>query len=378
MTGNYLTEDYLKRIHGVIGEWLQPKNRDLSEAIDRTVKEGYFSFADISHQLRSLKKRVTLESLAAWSEKNRLVPGELAGRKALCLHAGNLPFVGFQDFLACLITGIQYTGKISRKDPYLLPSLLKTLKTNGVGAGAKSVAGVSDSGDEEGMTWSTDIDSLFGANADCVLFSGSGRSVKQVRRRIGELKLAKPEADYLVRTAHFSLAYIDSEDPKTMQDLTEAVFRYGGKGCRSVAVVISPYEFEKVKCSFTDYIESFWLKNPQHNKPQLSLFYRYAYNKAVGHSQSWLDDFLIEETTEAPDHDFVLHWVTGDEQTIPYFISQYGSGLQSVYVIRKGADISGLDKKCEMLSTAQNPPIDWEPDGIDTIEWLLDRFRDST
>ena len=120
-----------------------------------------------------------------------------------------------------------------------------------------------------------------------------------------------------------------------MQQLTEAVFRYGGMGCRSVKIVIAPVSLESIKCEFTDYIESFWLKNPQHKKPPASLFYRFACNKGVGIEQSWLDDFLIEETEKKPEHDFVLHWIEGGPEKLKEVVTRLQPGFAKRLFERK-------------------------------------------
>jgi len=348
--------DHVKRILDAVDDWLRPDNYSLKEAIDRTVNEGFFSFPDIKHRVMALKKTLDGEAICNWAEENQLTPGELANREVLCLHAGNLPMVGIQDLIATALTGVRYRGKISRKDPYLLPTFLEKLKSHKV---------------LDDMVWSSDINALQGCKAGAVLFSGAGRSVEMVREAVKDLNLADKKARYLIRTAHYSIAFIDSADPATMHDLTEAVFRYGGQGCRSVAVVIAPFSLDSTACHFTDYVEAFWLKNPQHKKPSPSLFHRYAYNRAVGHSQSWLDDFLIEQTENAPEHDFVLHWISGDKEKVTDFVNLHGSGLQSVYVPRKNLHIPGIQKPLELLSDAQTPPINWKPDGIDPIKWLM-------
>lgn len=347
-------------ILSAIDAWLRPDNQNLREAIDKTVHENLFSYSDIKHRILSLKRVLNREDIRDWVKKSGIKPRSANDKRILCLHAGNLPLVGFQDALAVLLSGASYVGKVSGKDPWLLPSFLKEVR----GAG------------RDNMRWSTDLPSLKGAQADAVLFSGSARSVDEVLHSIDELELLKVNSPSLIRTAHYSLAYIDNIQPKTMEDLTEAVFRYGGKGCRSVAVVISPFSLNDEKCGFTDYVESFWMKNPQHHKPDPSLYHRYAYNKAVGHPQSWLDDFLIEETQMKPDKEFVLHWIRGGVEKVSEFVDKYGSGLQSVYVSHSDIKLPGLERDTELLSKAQCPPIDWKPDGVDTLQWIKSVTRD--
>lgn len=351
--------NHLIKLQEAVDDWLRPDNDDLRNAIEMTVNHGFFSIEDVKHRIRSLKKSITPDSLKSWFFANISDQDLPTDMDVLCLHAGNIPLVGTQDVLACALTGVKYSGKISRKDPYLLPSLLRKLDGHGI---------------LNNPEWSTKIEDFKGCRADCILFSGSAGSVKDVDRIISEFKLAKSDAEYLIRTAHYSVAVIDSTDSETMENLVEAVFRYGGRGCRSVAVVIAPFSLDSIKCELTDYIEAFWLKNPQHKKPPPSLFHRYAYNSAVRHPQAWLDDFLIEQTEMLPEQEFVMHWVVDEPRKVLEFTSVYGEGLQSVYFNRHELLPNSMAMNHELLVNAQNPPINWKPDGLDTINWLMDCF----
>lgn len=346
---------HINKISKAIDAWLQPDNSDLRKAIDRTVEEELFSFEDIKHQIRILKSTLHKKNLELWAERSGLKHNSVHQEKVLCLHAGNLPLVGLQDLLAVVLTGGDYYGKISKKDPYLLPTLLnKFLEVNLI----------------KEHQWSLDLDEFSGIQMDGVLFAGSESSAQEVKSTLKSLKIIDDKALALMRTAHFSIAYIENNDPQTMEDLTEAVFRYGGTGCRSVAIVVAPFHLDSEKCEFTDYIESFWLKNPQHQKPDDSLFYRYAYNKALEIPQAWLNDFLIEENISHPKEKFLLYWVKGDFDTLSDLVSRYDDGLQSVYSTSGyiGKEVGGYH--VEPLSQAQAPPIWWKPDQIDTIKWL--------
>ncbi|TVQ02151.1 MAG: hypothetical protein EA359_12450 [Balneolaceae bacterium] len=350
------TDQHISNIADAITEWLQPDNFTLREAIDNTVNGGYFGFEDVKHRILTLKSTLKKGDLHTWAQRSGLRLNSLENKKILCLHAGNLPLVGIHDLLAVVMTGGTYIGKLSRKDPYLLPSLINKLELH------KLI---------ENAQWAGRLDKLAGGSpADALLFSGSGKSVKNVEDRLSELMLISGSTPKLIRTANFSIAFITDNNPETMQDLTEAVFRYGGSGCRSVAIVVAPFHLNSEKCSFTDYIESFWLNNPQFNKPPKSLEYRYAYNHAMKIPQAWLQDFLIEENLDIPQEKYILHWVKGDFNTLENVVSRFGNGLQSVY------STSGfIGKKAgpyiiEPLSQAQSPPIWWKPDQTDTITWL--------
>lgn len=348
-------QKHIDQVSHAIEEWLQPDNSDLKEAIDKTVAEGFFSFQDIKHQILVLKSSLQKKNLEIWAERSDLEFNRLNKKKILCLHAGNLPLVGIQDLLAVVLAGGNYFGKISKTDPYLLPSLLKIfvnfnlIKEN---------------------QWSIELKEFSEKPMDAVLFAGSESSAKEVKSLLKSLKIIDDQIPTLMRTSYFSMALIGDNDPETMKDLTEAAFRYGGTGCRSVAIVVAPYNLNDEKCKFTDYIESFWLENPQLQKPNEILFHRYAYNKAIGIPQAWLNNFLIEENISQPQEKFLLYWVKGDLNTFIRLVSKYSEGLQSLYSTSNyiGREIEGFP--IEPLSLAQSPPIWWKPDQIDTIEWL--------
>lgn len=344
---------HIELIEQATKEWLQPDNVELKQAIERTVEEGLFSFEDIKFQIRSLKQKVDQGQVSEWAKRIQLSEKKNAtGTTVLCLHAGNLPLVGFQDALGSVLSGADYHGKLSSKDPYLLESYLMKLKSHDI----NNVKGNS-----------VNLTSFNGLKADKVLFAGSQKSVEDVKARLVEIDAVSEKTDYVIRTAKFSMAYLENEDPQTLRDMIESVFRYGGKGCRSVAVIVSPYTLSKVKCHFTDYVEEFWLKNPQHQKPTPKLAYQFAYNKAIHRDQAWLDDFLVQATDEFPSQDFTLHWVQGDVSKLKELESTFGEAVQTIYT--SGNPIDGI--KSEWLSTAQSPDLWWQPDGVEVIDVII-------
>ncbi len=337
---------HITQVSKAARKWLQPDNISLKRAIEQTVDEKLFSFEDIKFQIRALKQKIDAGQVEEWARRVGLSEEKNSiGKKVLCLHAGNLPLVGFQDALATILSGAECYGKLSRKDPHLLPTFLEELMSN-----------VSDSK----VTYSTRMEGFADIKSNKVLFAGSQTSVDPVKKELSRLNATTNETEFVIRTAKFSMAYITNEEPETITDLVEAIFRYGGQGCRSVAVVVSPIRFNQLKCHFQDYIESFWLKNPQLKKPDEALAYQFAYNKAIDRPQAWLDDFLIQESEDFPELDFTLHWVQGNESKLMKLKEQFGGAVQTVYTA--GERIEGV--KTEFLSQAQTPDLWWEPDGI--------------
>ena len=352
---------HIKNLSKAIDSWLRPDNLDLKNAIEKTVEEGFFSFPDIKHRIRVLKSTLRKIDLETWAERSGLKYQSLINKNILCLHAGNIPLVGLQDLLAVALTGGQYNGKISKNDPYLLPTAIQKFEEYEM---------------IEETQWSHNLQYFTEKKMDAILFAGSQDSAARVKSLLESLRMIQSDTPSLYRTAHYSIAFVEDNNPETMQDLTEAVFRYGGTGCRSVAIVVAPYHLNDEKCRFTDYVEAFWLRNPQMSQPNESLFYRYAYNKAIGIPQAWLNDFLIEENHSHPKQKFILYWVKGGINELSELTEKYKNGLQSVYSTSSfiGEEVSGY--RIEPLSQAQEPPFWWKPDKIDTISWLQKKVAD--
>lgn len=340
--------DIQKRIDTILeatDNWLRSDNHYLMDAIDRTVREGYFSFEDVKYAIRAIKDSINRTALEEWCDRAGLdAQKNISDQNVLCLHAGNLPLVGFQDAFATLLSGARYTGKISRKDPYLLPTFLNEVKKTALWT-------------DMDVQWTHRLHDFEDMQNDAIIFAGSGSSVPGVKEAIQKWNLSKPKTRYLIRTAHFSIAYLDRKDERTMQDLVESIFRYGGKGCRSVAIVVSPFSLDEIKCELTDYVESFWLDNPQHASPSPKLRQQYAYNKAIERPQAWLDYFLLQEGGIELDQDFICYWTSGDESTVASLAKEYSDQLQSIYVPHPDLTVPGWEDRTEYLSDAQQPPF---------------------
>lgn len=346
-----------KNIEGVVNSWLNSGSELLQKAIKQTTGEGLFSIEDINFQLEVFKENLKNGQIHEWVNHSVLKSEHaVQGKKVLCLHAGNLPLVGFQTALAIILSGADYHGKLSRKDPYLLASFLEEVQKLRSG---------------QTIEYSTDLRHFKDLQADKVVFAGSQESVPEVKNEVATIKVAKKEASYIIRTAKFSMAYLSEWNLQIKEELVEAMLRYGGKGCRSVAVVVAEFGLLEIREELEEAIHSFWKENPQHLKPSPDLKYLMAYNKAVDRGQLWLQDFLIQETDELSDTDFTVNWVKGDLEKVRELRMKFGELVQSVYT--DGPKIEGL--KTELLSSAQKPPIWWKPDGVDVIEALTKKER---
>ena len=336
-------------------DWLHEYGSGIQEARERTASEQFFPIHDVNYSLRCFERQVTEDRILSWLDEQRINDSlQITPQKILCLHAGNLPMVGLQDVLACLLLRHEYYGKISRKDPFLIPSFLEFWMKRYP---------------DESAVWSTDLDHYRQLQADAVLFSGSPGTVPEVRKLLRQSAIVGDKTKYLIRTAHFSMAYLDRNDPAHLKSLAEAIARYEGSGCRSVAIVVSPISLRSIQCHMTDFFEAFWTDNPAVSKMSTRLKYRMAYNKAVLRPQAMLDSFLIEESDPDLEED-VIYWQEGDTKKVNELADRFSDQLQNIYVTGNHIMIRGWEDRTDLLSRAQCPAISWKPDGTDVLGWL--------
>jgi hypothetical protein len=328
--------------------WLYKDNEELNRQIQLTIDAG-FEKSDVFHALRWVHRQVTEEHLKNWYQV--ISNDNVQPKKVLFFHAGNLPLVGFQDVIAALLSGHHYLGKLSRKDPYLLKGFLDTFKK------------ITPS---YHLKYSSDVVDFYGEMADALVFSGSEKSSKEIVQICTNQQMIQNNAKQLIRTAHFSVAVIDDRSPKTMEDLVEAVLRYKGEGCRSVKLIIAPFDLYDHSCEVTDYVESWWT-NTKRGIDSLSDggSYYYAYYRSLGKPMMKWENKVVIQTMPSRLETDVVYWIKGDKSILDYLRSRYGNQIQTIYYssVNDG-------KESELLEKAQFPDLNWKPDGVDVLQWL--------
>lgn len=132
--------------------------------------------------------------------------------------AGNLPLVGFHDWLAVLVSGHRALVKLSDKDPYLLPHLAKKLEEFGVGEGVTRFA--------ERLK-----------DFDAVIATGSNNTARYFRQYFEKYP-------HIIRGNRTSVAVLHSDETTDeLRALADDIFAYFGQGCRSVGKVYVPADY---------------------------------------------------------------------------------------------------------------------------------------
>lgn len=160
------------------------------------------------------------------------LPDKLSNPNLLIIMAGNIPLVGFHDFLCALLCGYDVTVKLSSKDAVLLPWLYGELER--LCPAVRERATFIRSKEELQKIKKTDI--------KAVLATGSSSTVEMINREFAGVPV-------LSRGSRFSFALLKGDETEEQTDaLCDDMFLYYGLGCRSVSNLLVPigYDFTKI------------------------------------------------------------------------------------------------------------------------------------
>ncbi|MGB0891316.1 MAG: acyl-CoA reductase [Flavobacteriaceae bacterium] len=194
-------------------------------------------------------KALTKSNITKWVINENL--GTNDAKKVAVIMAGNIPLVGFHDFLSVLITGHSVLVKQSSNDKHLLPFLAKYLEY--VEPELKGNITFT----EEKLT-----------DFDAVIATGSNNTARYFEYYFKD----KPS---IIRKNRNSVAVITgNESEEDFENLSEDVFRYFGLGCRSVSKLFVPKEY-----NFDNFFKGMY--NQQEIINNAKYANNYDYNKAV-------------------------------------------------------------------------------------------------
>jgi len=212
-------------------------------------KNTWFTKNNILFSLNSLSKTLTKSNLNAFTKNQNL--NIESTKKVAIIMAGNIPLVGFHDFLSVLISGHSVLVKQSSNDKHLLPFLAKYLEYVEEGFKGKITF------TEEKLT-----------DYDAVIATGSDNTARYFEYYFKD----KPS---IIRKSRNSVAVITGKE--TEEDfikLSDDVFQYFGLGCRNVSKLYVPKDY-----NFDHFFTGMYVKKDIINNAKYAN--NYDYNKAV-------------------------------------------------------------------------------------------------
>jgi hypothetical protein len=210
---------------------------------------GWYTPENVYFSIQSWSKALTAENLDKWLSAYNFNEGK--SKNVGLILAGNIPLVGFHDFLSVLISGNNVLIKTSSNDQFLLPFLAKYLIAV----------------DPEFANKITFVEGKL-ENFDAVIATGSNNTARYFEYYFKD----KPS---IIRKNRNSVAVLNGEETKEqLIALGEDIFRYFGLGCRNVSKLFVPkgYSFNAFFEAIFEYQDIIHYEKYANN---------YDYNKAV-------------------------------------------------------------------------------------------------
>ncbi|WP_439151213.1 acyl-CoA reductase [Winogradskyella sp.] len=298
---------------------------------------GWFTNENISFALNNWSNALTINNINTWIDKYNFNTKE--PKKIAIIMAGNIPLVGFHDFLSVLITGHHVLVKQSSNDKHLLPILAKYLEH--VEPQLKGRITFTEGKLE---------------NFDAVIATGSNNTARYFEYYFKD----KPS---IIRKNRNSVAVLTGNETKEqLKALSEDIFRYYGLGCRNVSKLFVPEGY-----NFDAFFNAVYKWHPIIHEAKYAN--NYDYNKAV---------YLMSEF-DMLDNGFLMlkEDVSYASPIATVFYEHYKDidGLKAKLAAEK-ENIQCIVNDCFKLNevdfgSTQNPQL-WDyADNVDTVEFLL-------
>ena len=298
---------------------------------------GWFTEENIKFALASWNESLTQSNISKWLKPYNI--NQTEPKQVAIIMAGNIPLVGFHDFLSVLILGHHVLVKQSSNDKHLLPYLAKYLEF--VEPEFKGKIAFT----EEKM-----------ANFDAVIATGSNNTSRYFEYYFK----GKPS---IIRNNRNSVAVLTgNETHEDLKNLSEDIFRYYGLGCRNVSKLFVPKDY-----NFDAFFEGMYHWHPIIEKAKYAN--NYDYNKAV---------YLMSEFNMLENGFFMIKEDESHASPIATLFYEYYKTAES---LKEKLEAEKTNIQCivskgfienEIPFGATQKPKLWDyADSVDSVEFLL-------
>jgi hypothetical protein len=319
------------------------KQNEFTSVMEEAANQNlWFASRFIEHAMASIGTSLKEEKLRQWLEpyipRLRRIQSY---KKVAVINAGNIPLVGFHDFLCVMFSGHHYMGKLSSSDKVLLPAIAGWLTQI-----------------EPGIQGRFEFIEEKLAGFDAVIATGSNNTARYFDYYFGKYP-------NIIRKNRNGVAVLTgNESSDELAALADDVFLYFGMGCRSVAKLFIPegYSVDRLFTAFEKYRTIVNVSKYMNN---------YEYYRSI---------FLINRTSHL-DNGFLLLKEDFGFSSPPavLFTEVYHNDV----LLRKRLFESNDDIQCIVGNTAkidgivpfgnaQKPELWNYADGMDTMKFLSD------
>ncbi len=298
---------------------------------------GWFTEANILFSLESWSNALKDSNINKWLKKYHF--NSVQAKNIAIIMAGNIPLVGFHDFLSVLISGHDVLVKQSSNDKHLLPFLAKYLE-------------VVEPEFKGKMTFTEQKLEHF----DAVIATGSDNTARYFEYYFKD----KPS---IIRKNRNSVAILTGEETKEqLETLSDDIFRYYGLGCRNVSKLFVPKDY-----NFDAFFKAIYKWHPVIHEAKYAN--NYDYNKAV---------YLMSEF-DMLENGFLM--VKEDKSYASPIATVFYETYENIEELKKKLEADSEKIQCIVahgfieneinFGETQKPQL-WDyADNVDTVEFLL-------
>jgi hypothetical protein len=332
----------LTRLGSYITEFLNKNTDDYNDndsdfelLLKKTeIENPWFTIENQKFAFKQWANLLTYENISNWLQA--YIISKLSKRVGLIL-AGNIPLVGFHDIISVVLSNHIPVIKLSSKDRYMVPFLLKKWKEF-----------------SDGQIEYEFVERL--GNFDAVIATGSNNTARY-------LEYYFKNHLHIIRKNRTSVAVLKGDETEAeLQLLANDIFRYFGLGCRNVTRLFIPDDFliDRLFESFLNFQDII-----NHNKYANN----YDYNRAVyllNQDKFWDNNFvMLKEDEKLFSPLSVIHFSRYSSlDDVKNSIAENEEHIQCVVA----KDELGLDSVA--LGQAQNPGLATYADNVDTMKFL--------
>jgi hypothetical protein len=197
----------------------QEEYADFRSVVERVhVFNPWFTPEHVRMALRGISDWLTEEKLTEWVEHYAESP---VSKRVGMVMAGNIPLVGFHDFLCVLVSGHVAVCKFSSNDNKLWPALISLLTTL-----------------DDRISSQIRISPAKLGEVDAIIATGSDNSARYFEHYFSRYP-------HIIRKNRTSVAVLTGkETDEELRLLGTDIFSYFGLGCRNVSQLLIPQEYD--------------------------------------------------------------------------------------------------------------------------------------
>lgn len=300
-------------------------------------QNNWFTPESVRQALAGVLGFLTADVLTNWVKSYDLT--RISPKKIGVVMAGNIPMVGFHDWLCVLISGHVLYAKLSSQDQVLIKALSQAL----IAIDSR---------------WQSQIHFAERLNdVDAIIATGSNNTARYFHHYFA----AKP---HIIRKNRSSVAVLTGEETVAdIQALGKDIFSYYGLGCRSISKIFVPQNFSVA--NVYDHLEGFAAVQDNHKYEN-----NYDYNRSI---------FLINQTPHF-DNNFLLMQESSDlVSPIGVLYFERYENIETLSLVLEAqrdkiqviASLSPVFVGSVALGKSQFPEITDYADGVDTMDFLV-------